>query len=223
MEAEKEDDKSQEMNTVGNQVEFSKLQGFDVLEKLPDERMESTYNQEFYNSLSNLKFLSITIPEENKLFYHFEQNKNASVSTTTGQILKTYEDLFMQELSIKKIMKYIKKDVVGIFSNYESFDDTIIGMVKPEIEEMEKRLQNYLVEQKTENFKLIKEIAILEREKDKLKNSIEDALTRLEKLEKVVGKNSNKNNSLSKEGSVPYNTGNTSLGVNVNTLSAGRP
>ena len=67
-------------NTISNNIEFNKLQGFDVLEKLPPKSVNDTYNQEFYNTLDNLKFLSLSIPDEDKLFYHFEQNENASIS-----------------------------------------------------------------------------------------------------------------------------------------------
>ena len=62
-----------------NNIEINKLQGFDVLEQLPKKSFNDNYNQEFYNTLDNLKFLSLSIPDEDKLFYHFEQNENASV------------------------------------------------------------------------------------------------------------------------------------------------
>ena len=170
-----------------NKIEFNKLQGFDVLEKLPEERLTSTYNEQFYSSLSNMKFLSMTIPDENKLFYHFEQNENASVTTTTGQILKTYEDLFIENENVKKILRTIKGDITRLFKDYENIDVTIQNELKPEILKMERKLQNYLVEQKTENFKLIKEIAILEKEKAEIQKQIEAALLRLDKLEAEIG------------------------------------
>lgn len=170
-----------------NKIEFNKLQGFDVLEKLPEERLTSTYNEQFYSSLSNMKFLSMTIPDENKLFYHFEQNENASVTTTTGQILKTYEDLFLENENVKKILRTIKGDITRLFKDYENIDVTIQNELKPEILKMERKLQNYLVEQKTENFKLIKEIAILEKEKAEIQKQIEAALLRLDKLEAEIG------------------------------------
>ena len=75
-----------------NNIEFNKLQGFDVLEKLPGKNFNDTYNQEFYNTLDNLKFLSLSIPDEDKLFYHFEQNENASISANAGQVLKSFMD-----------------------------------------------------------------------------------------------------------------------------------
>ena len=174
-------------NQPSNKIEFNKLQGFDVLEKLPEERAETSYNEQFYSSLSNMKFLSMTIPDENKFFYHFEQNENESVTTTTGQVLKTYEDLFMENETVKKILRSIKTDITKLFKDYENIDTTIIDELKPEIIQMERRLQNYLVEQKTENFKLIKEIAILEKEKGEIQKQIESCLNRLDRLEMEVG------------------------------------
>lgn len=170
-----------------NQIEFNKLQGFDVLEKLPEEKLQSTYNEQFYSSLSNMKFLSMTIPDENKLFYHFETNENASVTTSTGQVLKTFQDLFLENESVKKILRTIKGDISRLFKDYENIDETIISEIKPEILKMKKKLQNYLVEQKTENFKLIKEIAILDKEKAEIQKQIEIALGRLDRLEAEVG------------------------------------
>ena len=48
-------------------------------------------------------------------------------------------------------------------------------------------MQNFLVEQKTENFKLVKEIAIIEKDKVDLQVKIYDAITKMIKLEKDVG------------------------------------
>lgn len=170
-----------------NQIEYSKMPGFDVLEKLPQEKLQDTYNEQFYSTLSGMKFLSMTIPDDNKLFYHFEQNQNASVSATTEQVLKTYKDLYIENEDTKRILSGIKDNIVTIFKEYENIDVIIDDELKPEIEKMEKKLQNFLVEQKTENFKLIKEIAILEKEKAEIQRQIEEALARLEKLEKEVG------------------------------------
>ena len=41
-----------------NRIEFTKLQGFDVFEKLPEEQMLKSYNEDFYTSLSKLNFIS---------------------------------------------------------------------------------------------------------------------------------------------------------------------
>ena len=93
---------SKQMNQMSNAIEFNKLQGFDVLEKLPPKNLNDTYNQEFYNTLDNLKFLSLSAPDEDKLFYHFEQNDNASISANAGQVLKSFMELFMNKMTIRK-------------------------------------------------------------------------------------------------------------------------
>jgi hypothetical protein len=184
-------------NNTNSNIEFTKLQGFDVLEKLPEEKIIDNYNEQFYSTLSQLKFLSVTVPDEDKLLYHFEENENASVAATTGQMLQSFKDLFLENLRTKKLFKGIKKEVIDIFKGFENFDINITNDILPEIKKMENRLQKFLVEQKTENFKLIKEIAILQKDKDDLYNQIQICFSRLAKVEKDVGKkckNLKKNN-----------------------------
>jgi len=52
---------------------------------------------------------------------------------------------------------------------------------------MHAKTQNFLAEQKSENFKFTKEIALLEKGKVELQNSIYACLGKLHKLEKAVG------------------------------------
>jgi hypothetical protein len=187
-------------NTVNNNntnIEFTKLQGFDVLEKLPEEKIIDNYNEQFYSTLSQLKFLSVTVPDEDKLLYHFEENEEASVEATTGQVLQAYIDLFMENLNIKKIFRGIQTEIFAIFGGFENIDTTIIDDLRPEIQRLEKSLQEFLVEQKTENFRFIKEIAILQKEKEEIQKEIEASLVRLEKLEKEIGVKAYGSNSLS--------------------------
>jgi hypothetical protein len=66
-------------------------------------------------------------------------------------------------------------------------DKNIYSEYFPEISKMTKILQKILIDQKTENFKLIKEIAILEKEKSEIQNSIYMCLGKLHKLEREVG------------------------------------
>lgn len=75
------------MKPTNSKSELSKIPGFDIMERLPEEQMLKSYNEEFYNSISTFKFNSLPILPDEQLFYHFEQNDNASVSTTTGQLL----------------------------------------------------------------------------------------------------------------------------------------
>ena len=74
------------MKPVGKS-ELNKMQGIDVMNKLAEGHSLKSYNEEYYNSLSNFKMINVPIDSDYKLFYHFEQNENASVSTTTGQLL----------------------------------------------------------------------------------------------------------------------------------------
>jgi hypothetical protein len=70
--------------------ELNKMQGIDIMDKLAEGHTLKSYNEEYYNSLSNCRMINVQIDSDNKLFYHFEQNENASVSTTTGQLLVKY-------------------------------------------------------------------------------------------------------------------------------------
>jgi hypothetical protein len=77
------------MKPSTKKIEFNKMPGFDLMERLPEEQMLKSYNEEFYHSLgtSNVKVVSLPIIPDNKLFYHYSQNENASVSTSIGQLL----------------------------------------------------------------------------------------------------------------------------------------
>ena len=184
-------------NTISNNIEFNKLQGFDVLEKLPPKSINDTYNQEFYNTLDNLKFLSLSIPDEDKLFYHFEQNENASISANAGQVLKSFMELFMNKMTIRKTLRQCKKEFKAMKVDFDNIEPNITEEIRLEIIKMEKRLQNFLVEQKTETIRLIKEIANLQKEKEKLKGEIESCYERLNKLEKIIGTNKDYNKTVS--------------------------
>ena len=184
-------------SNISNNIEFNKLQGFDVLEKLPPKSVNDTYNQEFYNTLDNLKFLSLSIPDEDKLFYHFEQNENASISANAGQVLKSFMELFMNKMTIRKTLRQCKKEFKAMKIDFDNIEPNITEEIRIEIIKMEKRLQNFLVEQKTETIRLIKEIANLQKEKEKLKDDIEACYERLNKLEKTIGSNKDYNKTVS--------------------------
>ena len=220
-------------NNLSNNVEYNKLQGFDVLEQLPKKQFTDTYNQEFYNTLDNLKFLSLSVPDEDKLFYHFEQNENTSVSATTGQIIKTFMELFMNKMTIRKTLRNCIKDLKKMKIEFDDIEPNITEEIRAEIMKIEKKLQNYLVSQKTETIRLIKEIAILQKEKEQIKDEIEASIERLNKLEKIIGTNKDnyttiENVKLSKknvenknieEGGTTRNK-NDNAGVTVNTVSS---
>ena len=161
---------NQTRNTA-NQIEFNKLQGFDVLEKLPPKNFNDTYNQEFYGTLENLKYLSLSVPDED------------------GQVLKSFMELFMNKMTIRKILRQCKKEFKEIKVDFDNIEPILTEEIRSEIIKMEKRLQTFLVEQKTETIRLIKEIANLQKEKDALKGEIESCYERLNNLEKEIGSN----------------------------------
>ena len=177
------------MNQMSNAIEFNKLQGFDVLEKLPPKNFVDNYNQEFYNTLDQLKFLSLSVPDEEKLFYHFEQNENASISANAGQVLKAFTELFMNKMTVRKILRQCKKEFKEMKVDFDNIEPSLTEEIRSEMIKMEKRLQTFLVEQKTETIRLIKEIANLQKEKDILKGEIEACYDRLNNLEKEIGTN----------------------------------
>ena len=87
------------------------IPGFDVLDTLPEEEKLKSYNDEFYSTLSNMKFLSLTMLPEDKLFYHFEKNNNASITSTAGQAFVTINELKEQNVSLKQIFLEVKEMV----------------------------------------------------------------------------------------------------------------
>ena len=177
-----------------NTLEFAKIPGFDVLEKLPEEEKLSSYNEEYYSTLSNLKFLSCTIPQDDILFYHFETNKNASLTSSTAQCQVTIKELMEVNKEINADIEIIRDKVDKLRERvHNNSDEDTCANLKPEIERLDKELRKFLIEQKTKNFQLIKEIAILKKEKDELYNQIQICVQRLNKVEIDVGKNCKKN------------------------------
>ena len=176
--------------------EMKNIPGFDVLDNVQEEQKMKSYNDEFYNTLSNLKFLSLTIPNENQLFYHFEKNNNASITSTTGQIFITVNELKQENINLKKIIEEVQGNIEVLKQLVESAGNEASGDIHNEIINLEKRLQLFIVESKTEKFKLIKELAILKKEKNEIYSQIQAAFARVEKLEKELGKNKKRLNKL---------------------------
>lgn len=152
-----------------------------------EEKMLKSYNEEFYTSLKTTKFIEKPLPQDDKLFYHFEQNENASVSTTTGQLLSTYDELVATNESIKKSMIGLHKDIADLKKDLAIFDKDINDQYAPEIQSLVKALNNYVITQKEENLKIKKEISLLEKEKSEIQIAIYNALGYLYQLERKVG------------------------------------
>ena len=98
-------------------------------------------------------------------------------------------ELFMNKMTIRKTLRQCKKDFKEMKVDFDNIEPSITEEIRSEIIKLEKRLQNFLVDQKTETIRLIKEIANLQREKDALKAEIEVCYERLNNLEKEIGTN----------------------------------
>ena len=178
-------------------LEMKNMPGFDVLDTIQEEQKYKSYNDEFYNTLSQLKFLSLTIPPENHLFYHFEKNNNASITSTTGQIFVTVNELKQENTNLQKAIEEIQENIENLKKNVENIQEDSTGDIYSEIKNLEKKLQVFIVETKTETFKLIKEVATLKKDKNEIFAQIQNAFSRVEKLEKELGKNKKRLNKLS--------------------------
>ena len=153
-----------------------------------EESMLKSYNETFYTSLKSLQFLSNPLPREQKLLYHFEQNESAAVSSTIGQLESALDDLIFKNEQIKKTMKDLKNEIKDLKDQIN--DDNKGGDSEeyaPQVKILQDALNDFIEKQKVENFRLKEEIALLEKEKAEVQQSIYDALGYLNKLEKIVG------------------------------------
>ena len=186
----------QESNQNEPALEMKNIPGFDVLDSLPEEQKLKSYNDEFYSTLSNMKFLSLTIPPEDKLFYHFEKNNNASITSIAGQVFVTINELKQENLSLKQIIAQVQEKINELKEDVNKIEEDSSGDIINEIKNLEKKLQVFVVESKTETFKLIKEVANLKKEKNDLITQIQLAFLRVERIEKELGKNKKRLNKL---------------------------
>lgn len=160
------------------------------LQMREEEKMLSSYNNEFYstlNSLQKTKFPRI-IPENKSIqnyFYEYHINDNASITSSSGQILHTVEDAFKLNIDLKRDfceinshLKEMRREVEDIEA-LKDFSQYTKGI--------RVKVQNFLVDQKTESFKLVKEIAVLSKDKIDIQNKIILALEKIKKLEAEVG------------------------------------
>jgi len=177
-------------------IEMKNIPGFDVLDSMQEEQKVKSYNDEFYNTLSQLKFLSLTIPAENHLFYHFEKNNNASITSTAGQIFVTVNELKQENTNLKTTIEEVQENIQNLKKMVEKVEEDSAGDIYNEIKNLEKKLQMFIVETKTETFKLIKEVATLKKDKNDIYTQIQSAFARVEKLEKELGKNKKRLNKL---------------------------
>jgi septal ring factor EnvC (AmiA/AmiB activator) len=152
-----------------------------------EESMLKSYNETFYTSLKSIQFLSNPLPKEEKLVYKFEQNDNAPVSSTIGQLESMLDELLLTNKKIKENMKDLNKEIKDLKDQVKNVDDDNMEVYRPEVEKLKSVLNEFIENQKLENERLNEEIILLEKEKDEIQQSIYDALGYLHKLEKQVG------------------------------------
>ena len=73
----------------------------------------------------------------------------------------------MNKMNIRKILWQCKKEFKIIKIDFDNIEPVIKEEIRIEIIKLEKKLLTFLVEQKTETIPIIKEIALLQKEKDK--------------------------------------------------------
>ena len=172
-------------------IEYSKLPGFDVLEQLPEELNTIQHqNEDNSSSISHEKFLSVTVPQENQLIYHFEHNENVSITSNIGEMYKVFTDLRTATNDIDIIIKEVDDYLQTLIEPIEKCDVGIYEEIKPEISKMETRLRKFLIEQKTENFKLVKDVVSLEKERKELFDKLSECMLRVERMEKALRQHS---------------------------------
>jgi len=152
-----------------------------------EESMLKSYNETFYTSLKSIQFLSNPLQKEEKLVYKFEQNENAPVSSTIGQLESMLDELLLTNKKIKENMKDLSKEIKDLKDQVKNVDDDNLEVYRPEVEKLKNVLNEFMENQKLENERLNEEINLLEKEKIEIQQSIYDALGYLHKLEKQVG------------------------------------
>ena len=172
------------MNSTKNSFNTSKQ----IINKFAkEESMLKSYNETFYTSLKSIQFLSNPLQKEEKLVYKFEQNDNAPVSSTIGQLESMLDELLLTNEKIKENMKDLNKEIKDLKEQVQKVDDDSLEVYRPEVEKLKNVLNEFMENQKLENERLNEEIILLEKEKVEIQQSICDALGYLHKLEKQVG------------------------------------
>ena len=178
------DNNNQSFDSAILDQKFHKIDNIDFL---PEREKPDSYNKLFYKNLEEIKIIDLPIDQEKKLFYHFETNANASLTSTVSQITITSEQLAQSNIDTYNEIKFLEKEIEELKKGIEIADTQFYELYCPEIKRIKIIIQNFLVEQKTENFKLIKELAVLEKEKIDTNIKVIDALAKLIKVENEVG------------------------------------
>lgn len=172
-----------------------------------DEKLLSSYNKDFYstlNSLGKTKFPKISTNNTKNYFYEYHANENASITSSTQQMCKTIEDAYELSIELKADFIEIDQHLRQMKKQVEDIDS--IKEYSKYTKDIRFKVQNFLVDQKTESFKLVKEIAILSKEKIEIQSKILLALEKVKKLESEIGIRNNIFNNSMEDQIKSYNT-----------------
>ena len=164
-----------------------------------EEKQLTSYNNDFYSTLNSLrktKFPKIT-PENTSqnYFYEYKINENAAITSSAGQIWHTLEDAYKLNIELKAEFIEIQNHLKEMRKEVEDIETT--KEFSKYTKDIRSQVQKFLVDQKTESFRLVKEIAILSKEKIDIQNKIVFALDKIKRLELEIGvKNNVFNNSM---------------------------
>lgn len=163
-------------------------------EKEKDKEMayrEMSYNEEYYYNLSKKLVLPIINQSKNSegesLLQMIVQNKNASISSTAGQLIDSFEEIVLhtkenkdEVKSIGKVISKIKEDVNGIESEVKEDYMEDVVYIKNEY-------SKYISIQSKENSKLQREVDEYTKEVNELQKRIYYLLGRINLLEREIG------------------------------------
>lgn len=146
-----------------------------------------SYNEEFYQTIKSNYLPPIsTSKEDKKLFYNFEQNNNASVSSSTGQLIQSLEDAKNCKNEYIEIFKRLQSEIKSQKKELEVLEEIRVDFME-DIDFLKNSMSNFINEQKKENFRLQREVHTIEKENVDIQNNIYYYLGRLNALEKEVG------------------------------------
>ena len=103
-----------------------------------------------------------------------------SQGTFITAIPSLFQAQLNERLSNSLSVKEVKVEI-------EKVEKEILLLYKPEIDKFRKLIQTFLCEQKTENFRLLKEIKQLETDKYEIQEEISYNLEKLTRIEKSIG------------------------------------
>jgi hypothetical protein len=147
-----------------------------------------TYNEEFYETLSkNLVLPIIHQTNSTQLIKMINQNQNAAVSSTTGQLIDGLDDVVRHKTENKNDIDKIGDKIVTIGEEVKVLDTEIREDYYDDIVELRKEYNKHLLIQNKENAKLQREVDNYSREVNDLQTQIYYLLGKINLMEREIG------------------------------------